>query len=211
MARNVLLLILIAACCVDAPAQTNKVIQVSEGVFRVGKVTIQQEARTALLDATLNMTNGLVEYLLVTGAGKLHESVFRTDASPADLHVAMLLLGVKPAPTNLPPAERAIGGDKIWIDVKHGTNTFPVERLVWNSLRTNEMARGPWSYNGARLIERTFTADRDGLFVSLITDVDALINNPRPERSNDEAWQVNTNRSTTLATNVTLLFKLREK
>lgn len=206
-----LFLFVIAGGWSFALSQTNKIVQLSEGVYRIGKVTVDQKERAASLGAVVNMTNGPVEYLLVTGAGKLHEAVFRTEASPADLHVAMLLLGAKGAATNLPPAQRAISGDKVWVDVQTQKTNLPVERVVWNVSTTNEMSAGAWIYNGARLIEGTFTAERDGLFVSLITDVDSLMNNPRPGHENDEAWQVNTNRIHTLTTNVTLVFRLREK
>jgi hypothetical protein len=53
------------------------------------------------------------------------------------------------------------------------------------------MSRGDWVYNGSRVVEGTFLARRDGSLVAIISDPDALINNPRPGRDDDEIWRVN--------------------
>ena len=73
------------------------------------------------------------------------------------------------------------------------------------------MSRGNWVYNGSRIVEGTFLAQRDGSVVSIIRDPDALINNPRPGRENDEIWQVNTNLVPPLNTPVELLIQLETK
>ena len=59
----------------------------------------------------INMNEGLVEYILVTGKGKTHESLLVTRTEPFHIHVAMLLLGaiVVASITNMPslrPASR---------------------------------------------------------------------------------------------------------
>jgi len=70
------------------------------------------------------------------------------------------------------------------------------------------MSRGNWVYNGSRIVEGTFLAQRDGSLVSIISDQDALINNPRPGRENDEIWQVNTNTVPPVGTAVQITIKL---
>ena len=41
--------------------------------------------------------------------------------------------------------------------------------------------------------ETIFLAQREGSVVAVIADPDAMINNPRPGRDNDQLWQINTN------------------
>ena len=43
------------------------------------------------------MTDGMLEYLIVTEMGKTHESLLSTKIEPYDIQVAMLLLGIEPA------------------------------------------------------------------------------------------------------------------
>ena len=43
------------------------------------------------------MRSNIVEYAVVTRPAKTHESLFRTDVDPMHIHLAMLLLGAKPA------------------------------------------------------------------------------------------------------------------
>jgi hypothetical protein len=56
------------------------------------------------------------------------------------------------------------------------------------------MTTGDWVYTGSRIREDGFAAQVDGSIVSLITDSDALVNNPRPGREDDDNWRVRTNR-----------------
>ena len=77
------------------PVPPPSIREVSPGVFQVGGVKLEREARRVSFPAKLNMTNGPIEYLLVTTAGKAHESLLTTDIEPQHLQVAMLLLGAK--------------------------------------------------------------------------------------------------------------------
>src|SRR6185503_19458576 len=117
---------------------------------------------------------------------------FKTDARPHDIHVAMLLLGVKPVMTNSFGADGKAPplGEKVWIEATWATNgtrsTFAAEDLVLNKQSKQPMPRGEWIYNGSNFSEGAFTAQRDGSIVSVHIDPDALVNNPRPGRENDD-------------------------
>jgi hypothetical protein len=155
------------------------------------------------------MTNGLIEYVVVTTTGKLHESLLKTEAQPQDLHVAMLLLGAKGAPPATPVTTNSVPGEKISIEVRPENGASqPIEEYVIDLKANKSMTRGPWIYNGSRVIDGTFIAQRDGSIVSLITDPDALVNNPRVRREDDENWHVNTNKVLRVNTPVEVTFKL---
>ena len=70
------------------------------------------------------------------------------------------------------------------------------------------MSNGAWVYNGSKVIEGTFIAQRDGSIVSIIFDPLALANNTRPGCENDEIWCVNTNAVPAFNTPVEVTFKL---
>src|SRR5437868_14519404 len=89
-----------------AMAETNLPVRaLGGGVFQVGEVTLDQSNRTVRFPARVNMRDETVEYAIVHRTGKTHESIFRTEVRPRDIHVAMLLLDVKPMMTN------SFGGD----------------------------------------------------------------------------------------------------
>jgi hypothetical protein len=198
-----------------AELQTNAPIRrISPGIFEVGKVRIDKDRRTVTFPAVVNMTNGLVEYFVVSATGKLHESVLRTDVEPLHIHLAALLLGAKGAQTNFTVGDfdkKEIPGEKtqMLILVKGDTN-IAAEQMVFNSQANAAMASGPWVYNGSQVHDGAFIAQRDGLIVSIISDPLALVNNPRPGRENDEIWQVNTNAVPALNTPVQVEIKFGE-
>ncbi len=70
--------------------------QISENEYQIGKITLDKAKREASFGAGLNMTEGLLEYLLVTTqSNKVHETLFLTDISPLNLNIALKLLGIK--------------------------------------------------------------------------------------------------------------------
>src|SRR3954469_13485921 len=73
--------------------------QISSNLFQIGTVRLDKSKGTVQFPAQLNMTNGLVEYLLVTTKGKLHESVLKTETEPYHIQLALLLLGAKGLPS----------------------------------------------------------------------------------------------------------------
>lgn len=174
---------------------TNVPVQIiAPGVLELGLVRLDKERRSVTIPAFVNLREGVIEYFLVTSEGKTHESVLRTDAEPHHIHVAMVLLGARGARTNELPADPAVRlpGDEITVEIawKQGTKERRVraESLVLDRKRNSTMAKGNWTYTGSRIREDGFAAQADGSIVSLITDVDALVNNPRPGREDDDRW-----------------------
>ena len=200
----------------DGHTVTNSPLkQIDAGVFEIGNVRLDKNQRTIRFPAVVNMDRGAVEYLLVNESGKLHESVFRTEAEPFHIHLAILLVGAKEnisrsAATNASPlAGDAVSLSASW-KTSGGESHCRGEDLVFNTQTKSPMSRGNWVYSGSRIVEGTFLAQHEGSVVSIISDPDALINNPRPGRENDEIWQVNTNAVPPVGTAVQITIKLED-
>jgi hypothetical protein len=169
---------------------------IGSGIYELGKVRIDKQHRSISFPAILNMTNALAEYLVVTKYGKTHESLLRTETEPYHIHVAMLLLGAKGAPTNAFPEDksRPLPGDRVSIEIswdEHGVQKrFAAENWIWDVTAKSTMSTGDWVYIGSRIEDGVFRAEQDGSIISLIEDPDALINNPRPGRDNDDNWRI---------------------
>jgi hypothetical protein len=214
------------------PDPTNEPLkQISRDVFQLGPVRLDKSRKTVQFPAQLNMNDGLIEYLLVNSKGKAYESLLRTDTEPYSIQLAMLLIGAKRAPqtpallnapsvpfhvnrhasaTNSPPL--AIQGDPVTIELAwqtpDGTKQLPAEDCIMNLTARTNASRGPWTYNGSRVVNGFFLAQREGSIVAMIDDIDAMVNNPRPGSDNDQIWQINSNTLPPLNTPVEVTFKL---
>jgi len=192
----------------EAPPASPIMREISPGVYQIGQIRLDQKARALTFPGVLNMTDGNLEYLIVTEQGNTHESLLVSDVTPSDLHFAMLLLGAKGAGSqsgDLPPGQidskylktaPKLKGDDIDITVhwKAGDTekSAPVEDWLFNTETKKQVTRGPWIYNGSTFNEGHFLAQIEGAHAALVTYPAALINNPRKGNDNDQIWAVNT-------------------
>ena len=191
------------------PPAPPSIRETSPGIFQVGGVRLEKAARRVTFPAKVNLTNGPIEYLLVTTLGKTHESVLATDLEPQHLQVAMLLLGAKGmpaaalthAPAGGPIAQGAqrnppLPGEPVLIEVSWTQDGKAqrrrLEELVFNQRAKEPMTKGEFTFTGSRVWQGKFIAQMDGSLIALITDPDAVFNNPRPNRDADDTWVVRT-------------------
>jgi hypothetical protein len=200
-----------------APPPTNSVVQqIAPGIFQIGRVRLDKQSRSIAFPAVINMTEAAIEYAIVTKYGKTHESLLRTEAEPKDIHVAMLLLGAKGAGNAVPEDPlKPIPGDPVIIELswneKKRERRVRIEEFVWNVQTRTNLSKGLWIYNGSRVVNGIFMGDQEGSIVSLITDGDALVNNPRAGRDNDELCEVNSKAVPPLDTPMEVRFILQQK
>ena len=195
--------------------ETNSLLKaIGPDLFELGLVRIDKKQRTLAFPALVNLREGNIEYVVVTTTGKTHESLLRTEAKPHHLQVAALLLGAKGAGTNSLSDDRKTTppGDKVQIELNWAdgrkVRRARVEDFVHARKTGSKAKRGPWVFTGSRFREDGFAAELDGSIVSLITDADALINNPRPGREDDDNWLVRTNGLPPLNTPVNVVIRL---
>ena len=175
-----------------------KIDRLSPNQLKIGLVTLDQSTRTVRFRSVVNMTQGNVEYALVTETGKVHEAILTTKASPRDIHLALLLLGLKSA-TAKPAADSALeipAAAAVKIRVEWETNgplsSVPLSSLI--GLTSQDPSKpvhrtlpdGKWLYVGSGFDASGFRAQREGSLISLIGDDSALVINPGSDRSNDE-------------------------
>lgn len=175
-----------------------KVVDLGGGRLSIGAVTLDRKTRAMTIPAEVNMREGAVEYVLVSRGGKVHESIFVTDATATDIHVAALLLGLQPQP-DLGPENAATIVRKqgaVAIRAEWDTNGPPQKVFLNETVNLSDpstgkvsatLPSGAWLYNGSRMeADGVFAATRHGSIISIIRDDDALVNNPGASRDNDE-------------------------
>lgn len=191
---------------------------IGNGRYRVGLVTLDANKKNISFPTVVNMQSDLVEYLIVSETGKVHESILRTKAEPLHLHIAFLLLGAKgsmsadPAIFYDPKAE--VPGDPVTVRAQWTVDgrpfSKPIEYFAKNIENGKPVTEGPWKYNGSQMVDNAFVAQQEGSFVSMMADPYALINNPRAGRENDEIWTADETRVPEVETPVTVTIQLIE-
>ncbi|MDQ3624908.1 MAG: YdjY domain-containing protein, partial [Verrucomicrobiota bacterium] len=156
--------------------------EVAPGVFEIGKMVVDKNARSVTFPGAVNLEKGLLEYLIVTREGPTHESLLVSDIPASDLHFAMLLLGAKgaglttPGPEDRPPPQidaeylrkaPKLKGDPVFISVKWkkkdgAEQSAPIEDWLRESESRKAVPRGPWIYTGSMFADGKFLAQIEG-------------------------------------------------
>jgi hypothetical protein len=160
-----------------------------DGRIVVGLVTVDPEKRQISFPAKVNQRSGLVEYAVVTSKGKVHESVFVTEASATHIHMAALLLKFAAAEGLAEPLKLAV---EVEWELDGSVRRESMDRFIVHtkdagaSRAGSTLPREAWNYAGSLLNDGVLVAEAEGSVIALITDEAALIQNPRAGRMDDE-------------------------
>jgi hypothetical protein len=207
-----------------AEAQS-RVKKVADSEYDLGGIKINSKTRQISVPCVLNMTEGLLEYVLVHEHGKTHESLLRTSVSPTELNVALLLAHYEPnikeaaqfLPDPTPMTQKLMaepmakaGANQItlnvqWKDKDGKEQTAPVTRWIHEKDAKAARESQHWTYTGSMISQTGFAAQFDGSMVAIYFDLISLVNFPVKENANDDLWKVETAKVPAVDTPVTLV------
>ena len=197
------------------PPNKPSIKEISGEILQVGTVLLNKKRKEISLPVVVNMNEGPMEYLVVTGKGKTHESLLVTSAEPFHLQVAMLLINCKGSGGKLIPEDeqKTIPGESVEMELRWMVGKKEMksrlERFVTRADK-KPVKEGPFIFNGSRMFDGSFLAQRDGSIVSLITDNSAQFNNPRAGRGDDDMWRPQRKGLPPLDSNGTLVIRVAE-
>jgi hypothetical protein len=190
---------------------------------RIGQVTFDTKTREIRFPAKVNMTEGLLEFLVVTENGKVHESLLSSTIIPTDLNLAFTLLRY-PASKELTPLPNETGGASnnypdVPADIKAGarvnievewqedgkTRRLSVNDMIRHDVKTTAMPPAPWIYGGSDVFEGKFVADSTGDLIAIFVNPAAILNASGEDSRDDTVWVPYPKRVPALATSVTLI------
>ena len=169
-----------------------------EGRFKIGEVILDKKTRTVRFPVKVNMDQNAVEYVLVTEQGKAHESIFTTTATPSQVHLACVLLGMKqfplkgwPKDVSEMPLPHRVNVEVTWptngppkkIALHQFVVKSPAGRAVTEVV---PLTKGDWFYNGSYFSGGAFAAEREGSIIAIIGDRSALLNGLRAGHKDDK-------------------------
>jgi hypothetical protein len=192
--------------------------------YKLGTITFDKLSREIRFPATVNMTEGLLEFLIVHERGKIHESLFATDISPTQLNVVFTLLRY-PASKEFyaidVPSEREPGTEfpQVAADVKAGARvivkvewkngekvrTVPVNEWISHAVTEKQMPNGPWVYGGSEISNGRYQAEATGDIAAIFLSNSAILNYPGQDNNNDDVWLPFPKRVPPIGTKVTLI------
>ena len=201
----------------DQKINAPPITMITPGHFEIGGVQIKKQEGVVEFPALVNMDNGLLEYLIVGRAGKLHESLLRTDIEPYNLQIALLMLGLEG--TSNPLVEQGDPGipegDPVIIRVEWGKGMKPqrsrIEEWVLNKENGNPLDPVEWIFTGSVVSNGVFMAQVEKSIVAVYHDPAAMIDNPMPEGVSDEIWFVNEKKVPEAGTPVTVIIEMINK
>lgn len=203
--------------------------KLDENRYQVGQVTFDKKTREIRFPAKVNMTEGLLEFLVVHEKGKLHESLFSTTTSPTDLNLAFTLLSYNPS-KELYPLPNETGGtsnrfpevpaatkaaariniDAEWIE-DGKTRRLSVNEMIQHEVRVSAMPAGPWVYGGSDFNEGKFVAETSGDIIAVFLSMAALVNYPGEDNGDDTVWIPFPKRVPEIGTDVTFIITPHQK
>ena len=159
---------------------------------------IDRRGRRVIVDATVMLRKGMLEFLLCTKGVKDHETLLVTDVHPSSLHAALLVLGLAPGrpaqwitpaggkPVFISPVGAALIITVQWTDKSGKVREVPVTDWMMEVATKKKMHKTRWVFVGSDFLDNgRYWADLEGLHVSVTNFASAVIDVPFKSTSAD--------------------------
>ena len=228
-ARMVLAQEIPPAASSPADAAKPSVQKLDETRYQIGGVSFDEKTREIRFPTKVNLTEGLLEYLIVHQHGKVHEALLSTEVSPTDLNLAFTLLRYPPSRELYPlPEEDGAASSKfptvpadtkararVSIDVEWTldgkTRRVPINEWIQHAVKSTAMPAGPWVYGGSEFSNGKFIPETSGDIAAIFLAMSALINYPGDDNNSNDVWTPFPKRVPPVETNVTVVIAPYQK
>jgi hypothetical protein len=198
--------------CIACVAQTRP-----SGVVTFPHIEVDVPGKEMRLECEALDCNAPLEMLCCVAGTHDYESVLRTGARPSQVHLGLLMLGLKCGePAHYSAAEKRWippTGDDLQIDAEFLRDGKLVRMDACDLMRDikthGAMPHTPWVFAGSRVVNGTYTADVTGYLLTVVNFDWSVIDVPAL-RSNSDAtlqWERNPSVSPPLGTPVTLIIR----
>jgi len=217
MLRRLFILFCLMEPLCHAEVAKPQVEKISETGYRLGLITFDQKSREIRFPAEVNMTEGLLEFLIVHEKGKIHESLLKTVASPLHLQLALTLLRYKPSPElrllpddSFPvvgPEEKKAARLAIEIEwsAEGQTRRIPANEWIQHTVKASSMPATHWVFSEADILDGKFSPEATGDLAAIYLTNSALINFPGADNRDDTVWIPYPQRVPAVGTPVTII------
>lgn len=158
--------------------------KVGDNLFRIGQIKIDVANRQVSVSGRVNENVMQLEFLTNTQGGhKAYESAITLASSATAFNAALLMIGLDPAHARNVPRYHfdplVPEGDRveIWVECPGGEcQRFPIERLMYDKEKKQELTGGSWVYTGSAFIPNgPYWAELDGVIMGFVHDPASII------------------------------------
>lgn len=190
--------------------------------YQLNDIVIDTKAGSISFPCAVNMNDGLLEVILCTKEGKLHESLLSTTVTPLEFQTALLLLGLDPVneepddPAKSDPLSNfttiETPGDSVVMFLslqRDGQQvTEPIEHFVFDESVKKELGKSTWLFRGP-VTHRSghVIIDPDVTMIATYSDPIALMELNAQSKFDDELFYVNKNKNLIIGEPATLIIK----
>lgn len=204
----------------EKPQAQEKIVKLSENKYQIGLVTLDKSAGEISFEAETGTPESIIEFVLCTEKGKLHENLFTTKADPLHLNIALKLLGYKESKELFKIIKDGTETEKyhqVSDDIKKasrlnifvtlGKETKHLNQWIYNKKTEKTAKELPYIYCGSYLTEGKFEASQTGDIIAILTSRGCLANFSNEGRLDDSIWFPNPKLFPKEPTKVTLTIK----
>ena len=149
-------------------------------------VSVDVKKREVRVDCEAVAADYPLEFLAVVTGTNEYEAVVRSAVKPSDLHLALLLVGLKPGEpvryseatqTWLPPSGPPVD---VWFEYAKDGKPQRVPAYRWmRDVHTKQPARPfTWVFTGSRTVDGVYAADQTGSLVGVINNENSVLDVP---------------------------------
>lgn len=158
------------------------------GAVRVGQIQVDAETRSLSFPATMNLAEGVLEVIIATPRGRLHEALLRTEVSPMALQALLYAINLNNGPRLKDSTARR--GDLVDMDLEFTaadgrTVREPIEAWIRDTRTGKPKARSGWVFVGSTMRDGVFLAEEEGNICTNYSVGSTLFDNPDGDATDD--------------------------
>jgi len=149
---------------------------------------VDPENRSVSFPATMNLAEGVLEVIIATPRGRLHEALLKADVSPMALQALLYTLDLNNGPRRQDSTARR--GDLVDIDLEFTaadgmTVREPVESFIRDTRTGKPKVRTGWVFVGSTMRDGVFLAEEEGNLCINYSVGATLFDNPDDDATDD--------------------------
>lgn len=187
-----------------------EVKKLGDSLYQIGKIHFDSSKAEIHIPTTLQHDKVIMEYVLTTNLGKVHETLLLTDISPFNLNVVFKLLNYQSSEELFPVLNKDyIPTDKLHTATEEQKQhsrfsmsaswkiegekfSYPLESLFLHTNGSGDtMPVAPWVYGGSYMHNGHYRPDINGDIIAILTDRTAIANYSGKTRHDDTLWVPN--------------------
>jgi len=181
-----------------APAAAVPVQRLDGGSVCVGGITVDPRSRSVSFAATMNLAQGVLEVIIATPEGRLHEALLKSEVSPLRLQALLYTLNLNNGPRQRDSTGRM--GDLVDIDIEYSgadgkTVRAPVESWIRDTRTGAPLKRIGWVFTGSAMRDGVFLAEEEGNICINYSVGSTILDSPDPQSLDDTIHVVETLRT----------------